>query len=317
MGLAPLLAWTSDHIELPLPPSHPFPIAKYRMLRERLTAEGVLRDAQVTRSDEAPIEWLLAVHDESYARRALEGALDAAEIRKLGLPWSPQLVSRARAAVFGTVQAARAALVHGVAGNLAGGTHHAYRDRGEAYCLFNDLAVAISLLRAEGHVKRPFVLDLDVHQGNGTAAIFAGDPDVFTYSLHARHNYPLRKDASTLDVELDDGAGDESVLDAMDATVPAALDRHAPDFVLYQAGVDALHTDRLGRLRMTHEGLAERDRRVFAWLEARDLPVVLTMGGGYGRPIETSVEASAQVWREARASLARRSALSVEGVRPA
>lgn len=314
MTAAPLLAWTSDHITLPLPPSHPFPIDKYRMLREQLTAEGVLRDEHVMRSDEAPLEWLCAVHGEGYVRRALEGALDAAEIRKLGLPWSPQLASRARAAVFGTAQAARAALAHGVAGNLAGGTHHAYRDRGEAYCLFNDLAVAIELLRAEDIVRRPFVLDLDVHQGNGTAAIFSGRPDVFTYSLHARHNYPMRKDRSTLDVELDDGAGDTEVLAALDATVPGALDRHAPDFVLYQAGVDALHTDRLGRLRMTHEGLAERERRVFAWLEARALPVVLTMGGGYGRPIETSVEASAQVWREARASLARRAALS--GARP-
>ncbi len=308
-----LLAWTSDHVELPLPEAHPFPIAKYRLLREKLVAEGVLAGEDVTRSDEAPLDWLTAVHDADYVRRALEGALEPAEVRRLGLPWSPALARRARAAVFGTVQSTRAALAHGVAGNLAGGTHHAFRDRGEAYCLFHDVAIAITLLRREEAIARPFVLDLDVHQGNGTAALFAGDDDVFTYSLHGRHNYPYRKETSTLDVELDDGADDEAVLEALEATVPAALDRHAPDVVLYQAGVDALAEDRLGRLRMTHAGLAARDRRVFAWCEARGLPVAITAGGGYGRPIEATVEASANVWREARASLARRAGEFIPG----
>ena len=306
---ARLLAWTSDHVELPLPEGHPFPIAKYRLLREALLAGGVLAAADVTFSDEAPVEWLTTVHDEDYVRRALEGALDPAEVRRLGLPWSPALARRARAAAFGTVQSTRAALVHGIAGNLSGGTHHAFRERGEAYCLFHDVAIAITLLRREGAIARPFVLDLDVHQGNGTAAIFAGDPDVFTYSAHGRHNYPYRKETSTLDVEFADGAGDDEVLAALERTVPAALDRHAPDVVLYQAGVDALAEDRLGRLRMTHAGLAERDRRVFAWCEARALPVAITAGGGYGRPIEATVEACANVWRAARESLARRAAL--------
>ena len=302
-----LRAWTSDHIELPLPPNHPFPIAKYRMLREKLVGERTLRGSDITRSEEAPIEWLTAAHDPEYVQRAIDGQMTPAEVRRLGLPWSPELVRRARAAAFGTVQASYAALEDGIAGNLAGGTHHAFRERGEAYCLFNDIAIAITLLRAEGRVRRPFVLDLDVHQGNGTAVMFADEPDVFTYSMHGRNNYPTRKEISSLDVELDDGANDHQVLAALHDTVPDALDSHAPDLVLYQSGVDALHTDRLGRLRMTHAGLAERDARVFRWLEERDLPVVLTVGGGYGRPIETTVEASAGVWRAARASFARRS----------
>ncbi len=305
MSAPPLWAWTSDHHTLDLPENHPFPVAKYRLTRERLLAEGIVDAAHLSRSEPAPIEWLLAAHDAGYVLRTLSGDWTPAEIRRLGLPWSPELVVRARAAVYGTVMAARAALQHGIAGNLAGGTHHAFHDRGEAYCLFNDLAVAITLLRRDGLAQRPFVLDMDVHQGNGTAAMFANDPSVFTFSMHARHNYPLAKETSTLDVELEDAAGDDAMLTALDAHVPAALDAHRPDLVLYQAGVDALHTDRLGRLRMTHDGLAERDRRVFAWAHDRHLPVVMTLGGGYGRPIETTVEASVNVWRAAREALSR------------
>ena len=302
----PLLAWASDHHTLELPENHPFPVAKYRLTRERLVAEGILEPEWIAYSEPAPVEWLLTTHDADYVTRTLAGDWSPDEIRKLGLPWSPQLVQRARAAVYGTVMAARAALVHGIAGNLAGGTHHAFRERGEAYCLFNDLAIAIALLRQNGAAARPFVLDLDVHQGNGTAALFAHDPTVFTFSMHARHNYPTQKERSTLYVELDDAAGDDAVLAALEEHVPAALAAHAPDFVLYQAGVDALHTDRLGRLKMTHAGLGERDRRVFAWLEERKVPVVMTLGGGYGRPIETTVEASVNAWRAAREALARR-----------
>lgn len=306
MSTRPLLAWASDHHTFELPPTHPFPLAKYTLVREQLLADRVLEPGWVTRSEPAPVEWLRAAHDHDYIARTLEGRWTDAEVRRLGLPWSEALVTRARAALYGTVMAARAALVHGVAGNLAGGTHHAFPDRGEAYCLFNDASVAIALLRADGHAQRPFVLDLDVHQGNGTAAFHEHDPSVFTFSLHARHNYPLQKERSTLDVELADGATDEDVLAALEAHVPAALDRHAPDLVFYQAGVDALHTDRLGKLRMTHDGLRERDARVFAWLESRGLPVCVTLGGGYGRPIETTVEAHANVWRAARAARERR-----------
>ncbi len=305
---APLLAWASDHHEVPLPEGHPFPITKYRAVRERLVADGVLSDADVARSEPAPLDWLLEAHDADYVAAATDGRLADAAIRRLGLPWSPALVTRARAAVFGTVAAAHAAIAHGVAGNLAGGTHHAFRDRGEAYCLFNDVAVAIARLRRERRAARPFVLDLDVHQGNGTAALFAGDASVFTLSVHGARNYPLEKERSTLDVELADGTADDAYLEALDRHVPAALDRHAPDVVFYQAGVDGLACDRFGRLALTHDGLAARDARVFAWCETRGLPVVVTLGGGYGRPLEATVEAHANVWRAARAARDRRAA---------
>jgi acetoin utilization deacetylase AcuC-like enzyme len=297
----PLRAWASDHFEVPLPEGHPFPMPKYRALRERLLAEGVVVP---TRSEEAPLAWLNAAHDPQYVARAISGALSPDEVRRLGLPWSPALVSRARAAVYGSVRAAEAALEDGVAGNLAGGTHHAFYDRGEGYCVFNDIAVALAVLG--GRVARPFVVDLDVHQGNGTAAMCAGDTSVFTFSMHARTNYPLRKEQSSLDVELEDGTDDGTYLGLLDRHLPAALDRHAPDFVFYQAGVDALRFDRLGRLGLTHEGLAQRDERVFAWCEARRVPVVVLLGGGYGRPLEETVEAHANVFRAARAALQRR-----------
>lgn len=302
----PFRLWASDHHTLDLPESHPFPVRKYAGVREQLVREGTVRAEWVARSEPAPREWLEAAHTPDYIARTLEGRWTAAEIRRLGLPWSDALVTRARAAIYGTVMAARAALEDGIAGNLAGGTHHAFPARGEAYCLFNDAAIAIALLRRDGLARRPFVLDLDVHQGNGTAVCFADDEAAFTFSLHARHNYPLQKEASRLDVELDDGAGDDDCLAALDAHVPAALDRHEPDLLFYQAGVDALHSDRLGRLQMTHAGLAERDRRVFAWAESRGLPVVVTLGGGYGRPLETTIEAHAAVFREARRAHARR-----------
>ena len=310
MSTTPLLAWASDHFAFPLPEAHPFPLAKYTMVRELLLEQDVLEPEWITRSEPAPLEWLLAAHDADYVARTLEGRWSDAEVRKLGLPWSDALVTRARAALYGTVMAARAALVHGVAGNLAGGTHHAFPDRGEAYCLFNDVAVSIALLRREGLARRPFVLDLDVHQGNGTASCFTDDASVFTFSMHARHNYPTRKEHSTLDVELDDAAEDDAVLAALDAHVPAALDRHRPDLVYYQAGVDALHTDRLGRLRMTHAGLDARDRRVFMWLQQRGLPVCVLLGGGYGKPIASTVEAHANVWQNARIARALRPGVS-------
>ncbi len=307
--MLPLLAWSSDHFDVPLPEGHPFPMAKYRAVREALLADGTLAPEHMARSEPAPLAWLHAAHDPRWVARVLNGELEPHEIRRVGLPWSEALAARARAAAYGTVMAARAALVHGVAANLAGGTHHAFRDRGEGYCLFNDHAVAIADLRSRGAAARPFVIDLDVHQGNGTAAIYADDASVFTFSMHGRTNYPAQKERSSLDVELEDGVGDEDYLALLDQHVPAALDAHAPDFVLYQSGVDPLHTDRFGRLRLTHAGLAARDARVFAWLEARGLPVVVTMGGGYGRPLETSVEAHANVFREAKRSLQRRAGI--------
>jgi acetoin utilization deacetylase AcuC-like enzyme len=301
-----LHAWASDHFDVPLPDGHPFPIAKYSALRAQLVSEGVLAAAEVHASEPAPVPWLARVHEARYLERALGGGLDAAEVRRIGMPWSRELVLRARAALFGTVMAARAALVHGVAGNLAGGTHHAFRDRGEGYCLFNDVAVAIALLREEGRAARPLIVDLDVHQGNGTASIFAGDPSVFTFSIHGAGNYPALKETSSLDLELPDGTSDARYLETLSAHLPAAIDQHAPDFVFYQAGVDALAGDRFGRLALTHEGLAARDAQVFAAAEARALPIVITLGGGYGRPLDISVDAHANVWRAARKARDRR-----------
>ena len=301
-----LHAWTSHDYPVPLPEHHRLPIGKYEPLLERLLAEGVVEPAHVHASRPAPRQWLEAAHEPRYVARVFEGGLDDAEIRALGLPWSPELVARARAAVFGTVAAAHAALVHGVAGNLAGGSHHAFRDRAEGFCLFNDLAVAIAVLRGETRASRPFVLDLDVHQGNGTAAIFAGDPTVFSFSIHGESNYPLRKIAGSFDLGLEDGAGDDEFLAALDRHLPAALDRHQPDLVLYQAGVDALAEDALGQLALTHQGLRARDARVFAWCEARRMPIVVTLGGGYSRPADASIEAHLGVWREARAARDRR-----------
>ena len=312
MSARPLLAWASDHHTFSLPETHPFPLAKYGQVRERLLGEGVLDAADVHRSEPAPVEWLALAHRADYVERTLGGRWSDGEVRALGLPWSAALVTRARAALYGTVRAARAALDHGVAGNLAGGMHHAFPDRGEAYCLFNDVAVAVALLRREGSARRPFVADLDVHQGNGTAACLAPDPAAFTFSMHARHNYPLRKERSTLDIELEDGAGDDAMLSLLEAHLPAALDAHAPDIVFYQAGVDALASDRLGRLRVSHAGLAERDRRVFAWASARRVPVCVMLGGGYSRPLDDSVEAHVNVWRAARAARDRWPAAAVQ-----
>jgi acetoin utilization deacetylase AcuC-like enzyme len=300
--------WTSHRFTVPLPAEHPFPSGKHAPLVARLLEQGVCDATHLHPTEPAPLDWLALVHAPEYVERAVTGALSAAELRAFGLPWSPELVTRARAALSGTVMAARAALAHGVAGNLAGGSHHAFRDRAEAYCLFNDLAVAIAVLRAQGAARRPFIADLDVHQGNGTAVLFADDPTVFTYSIHARHNYPARKEQSTLDVPLDDGCDDAGFLDALDRTLPESFERHAPDLVLYQAGVDGLAEDRFGRLSMTHAGLAARDERLFRWCEAVAAPVVVTLGGGYAQPLTLSVEAHAAVFRAARASLERRAA---------
>jgi acetoin utilization deacetylase AcuC-like enzyme len=311
--MKPLHAWFSDHYDVPLPPGHPFPMAKYRAVRETLAQDGTLAADELHASEPAPREWLVAAHDAAFVDAALEGALPPEQVRRLGMPWSEALATRARAAVYGTVRAAFAALEHGVAGNLAGGTHHAFFDRGEGYCLFNDVAVAIARLRAEGEARRPMIVDLDVHQGNGTAALFERDPTVFTLSLHARTNYPLHKERSSLDVDLEDGTGDHAYLAALARALAPALDRHAPDVVFYQAGVDAHEHDRLGRLAVTHGGLAARDERVFDACEARGLPIVVTLGGGYGRPLESTVTAHANVWRAARRARDRRAPVLLAG----
>lgn len=298
-------AYYSDHYVLPLPAGHRFPMAKYRRLRDRIAAE--LPAVRLLEAPAASDGELALAHEPGYVSAVVDGTLSAAQQREIGFPWSPNMVERARRSVGATIAAARAALRDGVAANLAGGTHHAYPDRGSGYCVFNDLAVAARLMQAEWHrarraLLRVAVIDLDVHQGNGTAAVFRDDPTVFTLSLHGARNFPFRKEAGDLDVELPDGCRDAEYLAALDAALAALWSRHRdgpPGLVLYLAGADPHQDDRLGRLALSAEGLAERDRRVFAACGARGIPVALTMGGGYGRDIEVTVGLQLATYREA------------------
>jgi len=275
-----------DQFVLPLPEGHRFPMEKYAMLRERV-ADLVPRDR--LRVPEAATDTeLLRVHSARYVEAVATGALTRAEVRRIGFPWSPGLVERSRRSVGGTLAACRAALAHGVAVNLAGGTHHAFPDAGEGFCVFNDTAVAARAMQAEGRAQRIAILDLDVHQGNGTAAIFRGDPQVFTLSVHGRHNFPFRKERSDLDLALPDACGDDAYLDAVTAGVSAALE-HGPELAIYVAGADPHEGDRLGRLGVSATGLAARDRAVFDLCAAAGPPVAVVMGGGYGARIEDTV----------------------------
>jgi acetoin utilization deacetylase AcuC-like enzyme len=295
----------SDHFILPLPSGHRFPMAKYGLLRDAIIA--ALDDVNLTQAPAASEGELALAHSPSYVTDVLEGRLSAAAQREIGFPWSPAMAERARRSVGATIAAARAALAEGVAGNLAGGTHHAYADKGSGYCVFNDVAVAARLMQAEWHRRqrqllRVAVIDLDVHQGNGTAAIFRDDPTVFTLSLHGARNFPFRKEASDIDVELPDGTGDAAYLEALDEALARLWRAHqdqAPGLVFYLAGADPYEGDRLGRLRLSAAGLAERDRRVFTACAERGLPVALSMGGGYGHRIEETVALQLQTWREA------------------
>jgi acetoin utilization deacetylase AcuC-like enzyme len=291
-----------DGYSVALPAGHRFPMPKYRLLRDKLLGEGTLRRFELCASEPVDLDALLLAHTREYVEQVSSGGLSEAAVRRLGFPWSEQLVLRSRASVGGTIAAARCALEDGVAGNLAGGTHHAFADHGEGYCTLNDHATAIRLLQLEGSIERAAVVDLDVHQGNGTASIFAGDDSVFTFSMHGAKNYPFRKERSSLDVELPDGCGDEEYLAALERSLPCALE--GADLVFFQGGVDPLAGDRLGRLRLTHAGLRARDRMVFEAARRRNVPVVITLGGGYADPVSASVEAHAGTYREARAVFA-------------
>lgn len=290
----------SDQYRVPLPPGHRFPMGKYRQLREALLARGLVRPEELVPAQPAPVEELLRVHSTRWVEAVLGGQLSDAEVRRLGFPWSEELAVRSRAAVGGTCAAAERAVEDGVGANLAGGTHHAFADHGEGYCVFNDIAVSIRSLQARGRIERALVIDLDVHQGNGTAAIFAEDPRVYTMSLHGEHNFPFRKQHSTLDVGLPDGTGDEVYLDVLVRHLPHVIAAARPDLVYYQAGVDPLASDTLGRLGLSHDGLHARDAFVFEGVRRAGLPLVLTLGGGYARPLEASVEAHIGTYRALR-----------------
>src|SRR5918992_4036325 len=256
--------WSSASYTFPLPAGHRFPIAKYELLRERVVSDGLIAPDHLHEPPRATAEALRRVHTDDYTTRLREGRLGEAELRRLGFPWSPGLVERSYRAVGGTCASAEAALANGVAMNLAGGTHHAFADRGEGFCVFNDVAVAVRMLQHEGRIRRAAIVDLDVHQGNGTHAIFAGDESVFTFSMHGRRNYPFAKVPGSVDVELEDGTGDDEYLERLGATLPGVLARASPDLVLYLAGADPHVDDRLGRLALSLDGLARRDAMVIS-----------------------------------------------------
>jgi len=283
-----------------LPPSHPFPMAKYPLLLERLLADGTVAAADLIEPAPASLDDLRLVHTAEYLAALEAGTLEPAAVRRIGVPWSPALWRRSRLAAQGTLEAARAALADGLAANLAGGTHHAFAGHGEGFCVLNDVAVAIRVLQRDGRLRRALVVDLDVHQGNGTAAIFEGDADVFTFSMHGERNYPVRKMRSTLDVALADGTGDEEYLELLAGHLADILGRFAPEIVFYLAGVDPVRGDRYGRLALSDDGLRRRDRHVLETCRGRGLPVVITIAGGYAPTPARTAELHAHVFHEAR-----------------
>ncbi len=280
--------FATDHFVLPLPEGHRFPMEKYARLRALVEAELSSRH-EIRIPEPATDAELLRAHTSDYVVRVIRGRLSREEIRRIGFPWSEAMVERSRRSAGATIGACRASLVDGVSVNLAGATHHAFADRREGYCVFNDSAIAIRALQAEGRARRALIVDGDVHQGNGTASIFAGDHDVFTFSIHGARNFPHRKEKSDLDVELEDGTGDAEYLGALDEGLCRVFSRFEPDMAIFVAGADPYEGDRLGRLRLTREGLAARDRYVLTTLAGRGVPVAVTMAGGYARRMEDTV----------------------------
>lgn len=268
---------------------HVFPIRKFELVRDQLLAEGTLQASEIVEPEPASIEDVLLVHTEDYVSRLCNGTLTAKEIRRLGLPWSESLVRRSFYAVGGTLAATHASLAEGYSSNLAGGTHHSFPERGEGFCVLNDVAIAIRAMRARKIIRRAAIVDGDVHQGNGTATIFSGDNDTFTFSMHGANNYPLFKAQSSLDIELPDGTSDDEYLDCLARHLPAVL-AHDPDIVFYLAGADPYAGDKLGRLALSIDGLRARDKFVLSECLAREVPVVTVMSGGYGKEIDDTIE---------------------------
>lgn len=286
-------AYSTAHHQLDLPEHHPFPRYKYAGVAQALGAELEVKPAPAI-----GLEALALAHEEAYLAQLFGPGLSRQEAHKVGLPWSQALLTRALHAAGGTLSATRDALQGGLGLNLAGGTHHAYPNRAEGYCLFNDVAVAILNLRAEGYTGKTLILDLDAHQGNGSAVFFQNDPSVFTLSIHAERNYPLKKEQSDLDWGLPDGASDTQYLQALEQAL-LQIGPFKPNLVFYNAGVDVLHNDRFGRLGLSMLGLAERERQVFSFVRALGVPLVVVMGGGYNRNPHVTIQAHAQTYRMA------------------
>jgi acetoin utilization deacetylase AcuC-like enzyme len=274
-------------------------MSKYPLLKDQLVAEGLLTSAQILIPEPLPIETLGLVHTREYLAKLSTTGLSDVEQRRLGLPWSQALWLRSRLASAGTLLAARAALADGLAANLAGGTHHAFADHGEGFCVLNDVAIAIMRLRAEGAIERAVVIDLDVHQGNGTAAIFESMHEVFTFSMHGERNYPTAKMRSSLDIGLQDGVGDTEYLATLARHLPAVLEAARADIAFYVAGVDVVAGDRYGKLALTASGLRARDQLVIQAVRGRGLPLVIVLAGGYAPTREGTAELHAHVFREA------------------
>ncbi|HXV44965.1 MAG TPA: histone deacetylase [Anaerolineae bacterium] len=289
----------TDHFVLPLPPEHRFPMQKYALLRQRVAESGLIAPEDMYVPHAATDVEITRAHAPDYLHRVQSGALTPQEIRRIGFPWSPEMVERSRRSAGATIEACRVALEDGFAANLAGGTHHAFGDGGQGFCVFNDSAVAARAMQAEGRAQRIIIIDCDVHQGNGTAAILAGDPTIFTFSIHGAKNFPYHKERSDLDVELDDGADDETYLAALEQGLQQALDLAQAELAIYLAGADPFTGDRLGRLALSKAGLAERDRLVFDYCQAAGLPVAITMAGGYAPKIEDIVDIHFQTIRAA------------------
>ncbi len=287
-------AYYTDHFVLPLPPEHRFPMTKYSLLRERVITEQIIQPQNLLVPEAASDEELLRAHDAEYVERVQQGLLTAKEMRRIGFPWTLEMVERSRRSSGATIAACRSALLEGYAVNLAGGTHHAFRDYGSGYCVFNDSAVAARAMQAEGRAKRVVILDCDVHQGDGTAAILAGDSSIFTFSIHGAKNFPYDKQQSHLDVELEDGTGDAVYLAMLEEGVQRALALAHADLAIYLAGADPYEQDRFGRLKLTKAGLAERDALVLELCQAKGIPVAITMAGGYARAVQDIVDIHTQ-----------------------
>jgi len=292
-------AFYSDRFVLPLPENHRFPMQKYARLRQRVQHE--LPQVRLGEPAATTDGQLALAHDADYIERVVTGRLDATEVRAIGFPWSAAMVERSRRASGATIAACRAAVAEGVAANLAGGTHHAARARGAGYCVFNDSAIAARVLQTDAAATRRrlrvAIIDLDVHQGDGTAQILAGDDSVFTVSMHGETNFPFRKHASDLDIGLPDATGDEEYLEGLERALAELERRFAPEFIIYLAGADAHENDRLGKLALTFAGMGARDERVFAFATRLGVPIAVTMGGGYGRDIDLTVEIHLQTIR--------------------
>ena len=289
----------TDTFPIPLPEKHSFPKDKYHLLRKRIVEAQIVQPGDLQVPEPVSDEDILRAHDPVYVRRFLNGELTDKEIRRIGLPWSPEIVQRTRYSVGGTIAACRAAMEDGVSVNLGGGTHHAFRDHGQGYCWLNDSAIAARAMQAEGLVCNILIIDCDVHQGNGTAAILKDDATIFTFSIHGKNNFPYHKEISDLDVELEDGTDDAAYLAALGIGLDGSMQKFKADLVIYLAGADPYIDDRFGRISLTKEGLAKRDRLVFQHLHQAGLPVAITMAGGYARKVQDAVDINFQTIQSA------------------